>query len=192
MELRELYGGCHGSQHRWGMPRWDEHGIPTPSGDCGLPGHPIACSECVRFFGVFRVFSSMQNGEPDPKRQKTSRVPSPLHSDVEDNTILVTAEEKYARGELIRFVRRAYNQCLITASSGSFSCRVKDQPHFVITPSTVTSSDRGKLSHSELVLVEQHAEGQVLCLSVPPGRCPRSLEVQAKWWRSGSGCKVAG
>jgi L-fuculose-phosphate aldolase len=73
---------------------------------------------------------------------------------------VVTSSEKEARVDLCKFVHRAYNQNLITASSGSFSVRL-DPPNtlessgtsglfFVITPTNV---DRHTLEPSDLCYI---------------------------------------
>eukprot|EP01090_Pellita_catalonica_P022163 TRINITY_DN8507_c0_g1_i1.p1 TRINITY_DN8507_c0_g1~~TRINITY_DN8507_c0_g1_i1.p1 ORF type:complete len:458 (-),score=58.22 TRINITY_DN8507_c0_g1_i1:2-1375(-) len=67
----------------------------------------------------------------------------------------VYSAEKMARAELAAFVKRAYTQGLITASTGSFSCRVKNLPDkeaFVITP---TQCDRGTVEAKDFVLFQE-------------------------------------
>jgi ribulose-5-phosphate 4-epimerase/fuculose-1-phosphate aldolase len=83
----------------------------------------------------------------------------------------VTSGENAERLELSKFVQRAYDQGIITASSGSFSHRVDVSQEgmiaFVVTP---TGVDRGTLSVEDLVLVTKvtgedprfHARGSKL------------------------------
>lgn len=62
----------------------------------------------------------------------------------------VNEQELVARSELIKVIKRAYDQKLIISSFGTFSARI-DEDSFVITP---TARDRYYLRREDLVLVK--------------------------------------
>jgi len=61
----------------------------------------------------------------------------------------ITSEEKSVRAEMIKFVKRAYNQQLITSTQGTFSTKLSDGS-FIITPA---GKDRKYLEPEDLVKI---------------------------------------
>lgn len=61
----------------------------------------------------------------------------------------ITSEEKEARADMIKFIKRAYNQQLFTSTQGTFSTRLSDGS-FIITPA---GKDRKYLEAEDLVKI---------------------------------------
>ncbi len=61
----------------------------------------------------------------------------------------ITSEEKQARAEMCKFIKRAYNQQLVTSTQGTFSQRI-DSDSFIITPS---GSDRKYIEPEDIVKI---------------------------------------
>ncbi|MDD6762252.1 MAG: class II aldolase/adducin family protein [Clostridiales bacterium] len=61
----------------------------------------------------------------------------------------ITSEEKDVRAEMVKFIRRAYNQRLFTSTQGTFSQKLSDGS-FIITPS---GKDRKYLEPEDLVKI---------------------------------------
>ncbi len=61
----------------------------------------------------------------------------------------ISSEEKEVRAEMVKFIRRAYNQGLFTATQGTFSKKLSDGS-FIITP---TGKDRKYIEPEDLVKI---------------------------------------
>lgn len=89
--------------------------------------------------------------------------------------------EKEARANLCTFVHRAYDQSLITSSSGSFSCRLsaKDAQDlsFIITP---TGVDRRSLEAADLCVVSSNPKASDTAKQ-PQAEMPK-LDNPSKLW----------
>ena len=90
----------------------------------------------------------------NPSNLPTVIEPYPTSASNEfDNTRTITGHEKEVAANLCTFIQRAYDQVLITSSSGSFShrtCNADDELSFLINP---TGIDRAKLVASDLCFV---------------------------------------
>ncbi len=62
----------------------------------------------------------------------------------------ISSEEKEARREMCKLIKRAYNQQLFTSTQGTFSQRI-DENSFIITP---TGSDRKYLEPEDIVKIQ--------------------------------------
>ncbi|MBQ8301206.1 MAG: class II aldolase/adducin family protein, partial [Clostridia bacterium] len=62
----------------------------------------------------------------------------------------ISSEEKEARREMCKLIKRAYNQQLFTSTQGTFSQRIDDNS-FIITP---TGSDRKYLEPEDIVKIQ--------------------------------------
>ncbi|MCL2187292.1 MAG: class II aldolase/adducin family protein [Defluviitaleaceae bacterium] len=77
------------------------------------------------------------------------------HRNMEDFVVSThSAEECDVRRDMVRFMRRAYKQCLIGSTSGTFSARLSNGS-FLITP---YGTDRAYITEDDLVLVRGNAK----------------------------------